>query len=99
MKNFVATAITATSAAALFAVAPALADDHKTHSDGSTKAASPEVVKTNAQGKATQVRVDGKVYDVCMNDAQDDCIQPRAAGLNWGERPLDYWPGQPASSM
>ncbi len=100
MKNLIASTITAASAATLFAVAPALAqNDGTTMDDGSTKADSPVVVETNARGKATKVRVDGKVYDVCMTNDQDSCINPRAAGLNWGNRPLDYWPGQPASSM
>ena len=38
-------------------------------------------------------------YPVCQGEEQDGCIQPREAGLNYGNRPLDYWPGQPASSM
>jgi hypothetical protein len=53
-----------------------------------------EVVEKNARGQATKVRVEGKVYDICMTEAQDGCIQPRAAGLNWGDRPLNHWPGQ-----
>ena len=57
------------------------------------------VVERNTQGKATKVRVEGTVYDVCMKDDQDGCINPRAAGLDWGNRPLDYWPGKPASQM
>ena len=38
-------------------------------------------------------------YPVCKGDIQDSCINPRAAGMNWGNRPLDYWPGKPASEM
>ena len=38
-------------------------------------------------------------YPICKGDVQDDCMQPRAAGKNWGNRPLDYWPGKPASEM
>lgn len=89
------------SAAAAIAVAgPAMAqNDETTMNDGSTKASTPVVVSTNDKGKATQVRIDGKVYDVCMTEEQDSCINPRAAGLDWGNVPLDYWPGQPASSM
>ena len=56
-----------------------------------------EVVEKNARGQATKVRIEGKVYDVCMNEAQDSCIQPRAAGLNWGDVPLNHWPGAPVS--
>lgn len=38
-------------------------------------------------------------YPICSKDQTDGCIQPRAAGKNYGNRPLDYWPGEPASSM
>ncbi|WP_144095500.1 hypothetical protein [Croceicoccus sediminis] len=38
-------------------------------------------------------------YPICGGDIQDSCIQPRAAGKNYGNVPLDYWPGKPASSM
>lgn len=85
-------AIAAASGLAL-TTAPALADDH------GSKAKSPEVVETNAKGQATKVRIDGKVYDVCMKDDQDGCINPRAAGLEWGNRELNYWPGKPASQI
>ena len=57
------------------------------------------VVEKNASGKVTKVSKDGTTYDVCMSDAQDSCINPREAGLKWGNRPLGYWPGQPASEM
>ncbi|MEE4155382.1 MAG: hypothetical protein V2I27_14585 [Erythrobacter sp.] len=63
------------------------------------KAKSPEIVERNNRGKATKVRVEGTVYDVCMTQGQDDCIQPRAAGLNWGDVPLAYWPGDRGNSM
>ena len=88
------------STAAIFAMsAPAMAqNDGTTTNDGSTKADSPVVVETNDRGQATKVRIDGKIYEVCMGSKTDGCINPRAAGLNWGNRPLDYWPGQPASS-
>ncbi|MEO1922501.1 hypothetical protein T8S45_02815 [Blastomonas marina] len=38
-------------------------------------------------------------YPICADGRTDACIQPRAAGKNWGNRPLDYWPGKPASEM
>lgn len=40
-------------------------------------------------------------YPVCESDADDNCINPWAAGKRGAgvERPLGYWPGQPASSM
>ena len=87
------------AAATLGLAGPALADNHMKQSDDRAdwKAESPVVVETNERGQATRVRVEGKVYDVCMNAEQDNCINPRAAGLNWGNRPLTYWPGEPAS--
>ncbi|WP_126172709.1 hypothetical protein [Altericroceibacterium xinjiangense] len=51
-----------------------------------------EVVNKNNRGRATAVRINGTVYQVCMTDNQDSCIQPRAAGLGFGERPLGYYP-------
>ncbi|MCB2061637.1 MAG: hypothetical protein KDE21_14075 [Novosphingobium sp.] len=38
-------------------------------------------------------------YPVCKGAVQDSCINPRAAGLSWGNRPLDHWPGKPASDL
>lgn len=76
-----------------FAATPALADDH------ASKAKSPEVVETNDKGQATKVQIEGQVYDVCMNGQTDGCINPRAAGLEWGTRELNYWPGKPASQI
>ena len=48
-----------------------------------------------ADGKT--VMVDGKEVMICTKTVQDSCINPREAGLNWGNRPLDHWPGKPAS--
>lgn len=86
-KTIFMTAVAATMAVG----APAVAQDYE--------APSPEVVQTNDRGQATQVRISGTVYEVCMGEATDNCINPRAAGLNWGNRPLDHWPGKPASQM
>ncbi|MGB7419762.1 MAG: hypothetical protein WA918_11340 [Erythrobacter sp.] len=105
MKNLISASITAASAAALAVSAPVLADSHMdkdsstVSGDANWKAQSPEIVERNDRGQVTKVRIDGKVYDVCMTGEQDACINPRAAGLNFGNRPLMYWPGQPASSM
>ena len=76
------------AALAIGLAAPAMAQN------ATTKA---EVVEKNARGQAIKVRIEGKVYDVCMNEAQDGCIQPRAAGLNWGDVPLNHWPGEAVS--
>lgn len=98
MKNVIASGITLGSLAVLGVTGPALADNHM-ENKADWKAQSPEIVETNARGQATKVRVEGKVYEVCMTENQDSCIQPRAAGLKWGNRPLTYWPGKPASEM
>lgn len=40
-------------------------------------------------------------YPICKSDADDNCMNPWAAGLRGPnvERPLQYWPGKPASEM
>ena len=63
------------------------------------RAESPTVVERGPNGRATRVRVGETVYDVCKSEGEDSCIQPRAAGLGWGDRPLQHWPGRPASQM
>jgi hypothetical protein len=37
------------------------------------------------------VTVDGKEYKVCTAVIQDDCVQPRQAGLGFGNRPTDTY--------
>lgn len=66
---------------------------------GVAQAQTASVVSKDSRGHATEVSVEGKTYKVCRKGMQDDCINPRAAGLKWGNRPLDYWPGKPASEM
>jgi len=95
MKNIALSAAIAGTALALSA--PVLADHHMENGEGHAMKA--EVVEKNARGQAMKVMIDGKTYDVCTAKDQDGCINPRAAGLKWGNRALDYWPGQPASSM
>ena len=71
--------------------APALADHHGDKN--------VEVVEKDAKGHATKVKIGETVYTVCTKEKQDGCINPRAAGLNWGNTPLNYWPGKPASEI
>ncbi len=52
------------------------------------------VVERDARGRATKVSVDGKEYAVCTATVKDSCINPREAGLNFGNVPLNHWPGQ-----
>jgi len=91
MRHFLT--ITAAATLSMGLGAPAMADNHMAKDDRADwKAQSPEIVERNDRGKATHVRVEGKIYEVCMNESQDGCIQPRAAGLNWGDRPLMDFP-------
>jgi hypothetical protein len=38
-------------------------------------------------------------YPPCKGAVQDHCVNPREAGLNYGNRPLNRWPGKPASEI
>ena len=53
------------------------------------------------KGAATPPPADAmnKEYPICGATVQDSCINPREAGKNYGNRPLKYWPGKPASEM
>ena len=62
------------------------------HHEQGEKAMTPVAAKDGQT-----VMIDGKAVAVCTKDVLDSCINPREAGLNWGNRPLDYWPGKPAS--
>ena len=55
------------------------------------------VTARDNRGRATKVSVEGREYAVCAGTIVDACINPRAAGLNFGNVPLDHWPGKPAS--
>lgn len=79
--------------------APVLAQDATAPAAPAVRAEAPVVVARAANGRATSVRIGGVVYKVCMTETEDGCIQPRAAGLNWGNRPLQSWPGRPASEI
>lgn len=57
------------------------------------------VVERDSRGRATKVMVEGREYVVCTAVIMDSCINPRQAGLNFGNVPLDTWPGRPASEM
>jgi hypothetical protein len=38
-------------------------------------------------------------YPLCSATVTDSCINPREAGKNYGNVPLKYWPGKPASEI
>jgi len=91
--------IAAAALAGAASAAPVLAQDANRQAAPGIRAESPVVVERAPNGRPTAVRVDGVVYKVCMTENEDSCIQPRAAGLGWGDRPLRQWPGRPASQM
>lgn len=84
-------AIVLIALAAAVAASPALGQQ-----DTSAKPKA-EVIQRDAKGRATVVKVDGVEYKVCTADGQDGCINPREAGLDFGNVPIDRWPGKPAS--
>lgn len=81
-------------AIALCVGAPALADNHE-----SERKPQAEVIERDEDGRATRIRIEGQEVDVCREGQQDDCINPREAGLDFGDVPIDYWPGRPASEI
>src|SRR3569623_1560090 len=58
-----------------------------------------EGTQRDARGRATHVRVDGQEYALCSKMVTASCINPHSAGFNWGNAPLNYWPGKPASEI
>ncbi len=61
---------------------------------GNMQFVSGEVVQTTPAAQAA-----GGDYPPCKGDMQDHCINPREAGLKYGNTPLKYWPGKPASEI
>jgi hypothetical protein len=59
---------------------------------GNMRYVSGEVVQTTPAAT-------GGDYPPCKGAVQDHCINPREAGLKYGNVPLKYWPGQPASEI
>ena len=58
-----------------------------------------EILERDAKGRVTKVRLEGFIVDVCTPDRTDGCVNPREIGLDQGNRPINYWPGKPASEM
>jgi hypothetical protein len=55
-----------------------------------------------AQGNEAVLAAPGaepRAYPVCSRSVHDECVNPREAGRGYGNRPLGYWPGRPASEM
>ena len=57
------------------------------------------VVERDAHGRPSKVNHEGAVVDVCNEMKKDSCVNPREAGLNFGNNPVQNWPGKPASEM
>lgn len=90
--------ISAVTAASMAFSGAAYANHHEMK-DGAKMDPKATVVDKGPKGKAQTVMLNGKEYQVCGGDVTDNCINPREAGLNFGNRALDYWPGKPASEM
>lgn len=54
---------------------------------------------SNAVTQSVPTASTGGNYPPCKGAVQDHCVNPREAGLNYGNRPLNRWPGKPASEM
>ena len=93
---------TTAAAAAVLIGLPAAASAQYANANDTADAATEAA---NSGGPATRQAVlettpaPQKDYPVCSATVTDGCIQPREAGMNYGNRPLDYWPGKPASQM
>lgn len=85
------------STAILVAATPVAAQTPSTNQTGRQQA---EIIQRGPDGRASVVRIDGRDYPVCTSGVQQDgCIEPRTAGLKWGDHPLSDWPGKPASQI
>ena len=91
--------ILSAAAAATLAFSGAANAGQSEMGDGAKADAKAEVLTKGANGRAQTIMLNGKEYQVCGGDVTDGCINPREAGLNYGNRALDYWPGKPASEM
>jgi hypothetical protein len=56
-----------------------------------------EIVERDAKGKVTKVKKDGQEYKICTSDDSDGCINPREAGLGYGNHIAREWPGREIS--
>jgi len=46
--------------------------------------------------QASPMGAEPRAYPLCSRTITDECVNPREAGRNHGNRPLNYWPGRPA---
>lgn len=56
------------------------------------------LMQSNAMTQTAPAAQAGE-YPLCTEGMTDGCINPREAGEDFGNVPLDYWPGKPASEM
>ena len=81
MKKLIWTA----ALSALVAAVPAQASTHrhgKVHHHAGASAGAPH---------PDHVTIDGKDYKVCTGAIADDCVNPRQAGLGFGNQPIDTY--------
>ena len=82
---------------ALAIAGPAVAKSKHHHGGAMHMASAVQVTERDKAGHATKVMMEGKEYAVCTAGMMDGCINPREAGLNWGNNPVADWPGHPTS--
>lgn len=92
-------------AAMAFSAVPAAADHHASgakHAEADTTGSTPaprfvrsEVTQTTPAGYQS---ADGEELPVCAEGQQDGCINSFDKD-GTGNRPLEYWPGRPASEI
>jgi hypothetical protein len=68
---------------------------HEMHGD--SNAQGMEIIERDSKGRATKVRREGQEYNVCTSDDADGCINPREAGLGWGNNTAKEWTGREIS--
>jgi hypothetical protein len=67
------------------------------HAASQTAPVGVEILERDTKGRATKIRREGQEYKVCTSDDSDGCINPREAGLGWGNNAIDSWPGREVS--
>ena len=64
--------------------------------DAANAASMPMQGTADIMAQASPMGAEPRAYPLCSRTITDECVNPREAGRNHGNRPLDYWPGRPA---
>ena len=64
--------------------------------DAANAASMPMQGTADIMAPASPMGDEPRAYPLCSRTITDECVNPREAGRNHGNRPLDYWPGHPA---